>query len=103
MVTRHALAQFRERVAPGVSDRVARAVILRGLADFAGAAVPAHRGVGDYVRVRGPVNFRAVMIAGVVVTILRSGGPGRSRDGEQRQRRRRQRQRQRLTRAAART
>lgn len=77
-VTPHAVRQFQERVAPGLTYEQALGAILRGLERPANTR-PLANGTGWRVRVRRPWPFRAVVRpdpAGrlpVVVTVLRSG------------------------------
>jgi len=80
-VTPHAVARFRERIAP-LDYEVARAAILDGLTRIAGAPQPARHHPGEVlVRVRrGPHAFRARLappmgpgMAPVVVTVFRGG------------------------------
>lgn len=78
-ITPHAVRQFQARI-PGqwrLNYEQALALIVRALNADARPAKPLPNGKGVYVRVRGALNFRAVVIEGdgkpSVVTILRSG------------------------------
>lgn len=78
-ITPHAVAQFQARI-PGFAQATyeqALGVIIRALRDDARSVRPTQNGKGICVRVRGRVNFRAVILPSdgkpAVVTILRSG------------------------------
>lgn len=91
--TRHAVEQFRDRIAPRLNYDQALGAIIRGLEETNSEPRPAHSGGGYYLRVRRPYAFRALIGPGegklpAVITILRSGkGRGGRRERGRRERR----------------
>jgi len=78
-ITPHAVRQFMARIDRRTDYDQALTAILRGLRDHAREPRPSANGKSVYVRVRGPHNFRAVVVQEpggdlpTVVTILKSG------------------------------
>jgi len=78
-ITPHAVARFRERIAPQLSPEAARQAIVDELREHGGPAKPLRDGRGVYIRTRGGrYTFRAVICRAegddhAVVTVLRSG------------------------------
>jgi isoaspartyl peptidase/L-asparaginase-like protein (Ntn-hydrolase superfamily) len=85
-ITPHAVRQFQNRIAPGLTYEQALGAIIRGMRDAEDFHVTVN-GRARYTRIDGPWQFRAVVREGAVgdkqavITILRSGKRRRRQAG----------------------